>query len=81
MVKLEQRITNAEGSLKVMEYNMSRLKEDVDHAHTKIRANEATAASIAKAQNKALLAILLWIKDPQHGDIHQIDEAIKDIST
>ena len=44
------------------------------------RENENAFAETTKAQNKALLAILLWIKDPNHGDTKQIDEAIKGIS-
>ncbi len=78
--KVENRVIEIEKKLSVMEHNMERLKEDVDHAHSKIRENEANMGKITKAQNKALLAILLWIKDPQHEDNKRIDDAINEMS-
>ena len=80
MDRLTKRVDEVEKHLTKMDLQQNELKRDIDHAHDKIRENEATASKVAKAQNKALLAILLWIKDPEHGDMHQIDEAIKDIS-
>lgn len=77
---LEKRITEIEKHVTGIDYGMNELKRDVDHAHDKIRENEKNYMETSKAQNKALLAILLWIKDPEHGDMHQIDEAIKVIS-
>ena len=78
--KLESQIKECETRLTKMDYAMNELKRDVDHAHQKIRENEQSASKIAQVQNKALLAILLWIKDPQHGDAKQIDDAIQGIS-
>ncbi len=80
MAKMENRVLEIEKTLTVMEHNMGRLKEDVDHAHQKIRSNEERAERVAKAQSNALLAILLWIKDPDHEDRHRIDDAIKAIT-
>ena len=79
--KLEERIKKCEEHLTGIDYAMNDLKRDLDHAHQKIRENEQTASKIAQVQNKALLAILLWIKDPQHGDSKAIDDAIQGIST
>ena len=78
---VENRVKELEGHLMKTDYTITELKRDVDHAHEKIRENERNYMQTSKAQNKALLAILLWIKDPDHEDIHQIDEAIKEIST
>ena len=80
MERLENRITNIEKSITVTEHNMERLKEDVDHAHEKIRHNEQRTDQVARAQSNALLAILLWIKDPDHEDKRKIDDAIKAIT-
>ena len=80
MMKMENRVLEIEKALSVMEHNMERRKEDVDHAHQKIRTNEERAERVAKAQSNALLAILLWIKDPDHEDRHRIDDAIKAIT-
>lgn len=80
LAKVENRVIDIEKSLGVMEHTMERLKEDVDHAHEKIRANEARTDKVAKAQNGALLAILFWIKDPQHEDQRKIDDAIDEIT-
>ena len=80
MEKINSRLKDVENHLMKVDLAQNELKRDIDHAHEKIRENEKTSAAVAKAQNKALLAILLWIKDPQHGDAHEIDEAIKGIS-
>ena len=63
-----------------LKHTLTGALKDIDHAHDKIRKNENAFIETTKAQNKALLAILLWIKDPEHGDAKQIDEAIKGIS-
>lgn len=80
MDEIKSRITNVEDHLKGIDYGMNELKKDVDAAHEHIRRNENIVATNTKAQNKALLVILLWIKDPQHGDTKQIDDAIQTIS-
>lgn len=80
MVRLENRVLEIEKKLTIMDNNMERLKADVDHAHQKIRSNEERAERVAKAQSNALLAILMWIKDPDHEDRHRIDDAIKAIT-
>lgn len=80
MHNLEVRMKDIETRLTKMDFAMTNLKTDLDHAHDKIRENEQTYQQVTKAQNKALLAILLWIKDPEHGNTSQIDEAIRSIS-
>ena len=76
--KLDDRIKEIETHVTKMDYAMNGLKRDVDKAHEKIRETEANTS----AQNKALLAILIWIKSNSAGetDTHQIDDAIKAIS-
>ena len=78
--KLEARVKENEGHLTRVDYRMDELKKDIDHAHGKIRENEEHATGVTKAQNRALLAILMWIKDPQHEDSKQLDDAIKAIT-
>ena len=78
--KLEARVKNNEDHLTRLDYRMDEIKRDVDHAHEKIRENEKHATAVANAQNSALLAILMWIKDPNHEDSKQIDDAIKAIT-
>lgn len=76
--KLDDRVKEIEAHVTKMDYAMNELKRDVDKAHEKIRETEANTA----AQNKALLAILIWIKSNSAGetDTRQIDDAIKAIS-
>lgn len=77
---LETRVKNLEDGQMKRDFQMNEMKRDIDNAHNKIRENKLDYANNSKIQNKALLAILLWIKDPNHSDVHQIDEAIKEIS-
>lgn len=78
--KTNEHLSKLSEKVQVMEFKLTNMEHDLDRAHNKIRENENTFSETSKAQNKALLAILLWIKDPQHGDTKQIDEAIKGIS-
>lgn len=78
--KVKDSIHDLNDKVQLMEFKMENMAHDLDRAHDKIRENESTFIETTKAQNKALLAILLWIKDPNHGDAKQIDEAIKGIS-
>ena len=80
LLKLEARVKNLEDGVMKRDFQINELKRDVDNAHDKIRRNEQSYADVTRVQNKALLAILLWIKDPEHTEMKQIDEAIKDIS-
>ena len=76
MQKIESRVKNLEDHVMVTEFQMNEMKKDINNAHDKIRANEADT----KTQNKALLAILMWIRSTNEGDLKQIDEAIRLIS-
>lgn len=78
--KVKENLHELNDKFQLMEFKMENMAHDLDRAHDKIRENENAFAETTKAQNKALLAILLWIKDPNHGDTKQIDEAIKGIS-
>ena len=78
---VDTRLKEVEEHVIKMDFVMNQLKIDVDHAHQKIRENEKNYLETSKNQNKALLAILLWIKDQESGDTKQIDDAIKGIST
>lgn len=78
--KLRDTMSTLGERVQIVEFRISNMERDINRAHDKIRANEASFNETSKAQNKALLAILLWIKDPEHGDAKQIDDAIKGIS-
>ena len=80
IAKVEESIQELNDKVQRMGFKMETMAHDLDRAHDKIRKNESAFVETTKAQNKALLAILLWIKDPEHGDAKQIDEAIKGIS-
>jgi peptidoglycan hydrolase CwlO-like protein len=80
MTTLENRVKEIEKSNMKRDYQMTELKRDIDNAHNKIREAEESFSASTKSQNKALLAILLWIKDPEHSEAKQIDDAIKEIS-
>lgn len=78
-VSLEKRVKEVESKVEEHKYEMENIKRDVDEAHKKIRDNEADT----KAQNKALLAILIWIKSNSKpgDDMSQIDGAISAINS
>lgn len=77
LAQIDNRVKEIEKSNMKRDYQISELKRDVDIAHNKIRETQESYESIAKAQNKALLAILLWIKDPEHSEMKEIDDAIR----
>lgn len=77
---LEARVKNLEDGQMKRDFQINEIKRDVDSAHNKIRENQADYTSISKVQNKALMAILLCLKDPDHFDRKQLDDAIKELS-
>lgn len=77
---LEARVKNLEDGQMKRDFQMNEIKRDVDSAHTKIRETRQDNTETVKAQNKALLAILLCLKDPEHFDRKQLDDAIKELS-
>lgn len=74
--KVELRVKDLEDRIMKMDFYMNELKRDVDNAHEKIREN----AKDTKAQNQALLAVLMWIRSTNQGDMKQIDDAIRLLS-
>ena len=78
--ELRKEVNQNKTDLGRLVFRMEKAEADINHAHDKIRENEESTGKIAKAQSKALLAILLWIKDPQHEDMKRIDDAIREIS-
>ena len=77
--EVKQKVEDNKEKIDKLEYRLERAEDDINNAHTKIRENKEHSNKALKAQSNALLAILLWIKDPQHDDSRQIDEAIKEI--
>jgi peptidoglycan hydrolase CwlO-like protein len=74
--KIDERLKVLEEDVMKMNFRMDEMKRDVDNAQEKIRENEKNT----EAQNKALLAILMWIRQTNQGDMKQIDDAIRLIS-
>ena len=58
-----------------MRHEMIDMQKDIDRAFDKIRENKDEAERTAKAQNAALVQILLLLKDKE------IDKTIKDLSS
>ncbi len=74
--KIDERVKELEEHVMKTDFYMNELKRDVDNAHEKIREN----AKDTKAQNQALLAVLMWIRSTNQGDMKQIDDAIRLLS-
>lgn len=77
---LEARVKNLEDGQMKREFQINEIRRDVDSAHSKIRETRQEYNETVKAQNKALLAILLCLKDPDHFDRKQLDDAIQELS-
>lgn len=77
---LEDRVKNLEDGQMKRDFQINEIRRDVDSAHNKIRETKEDYAETVKAQNKALLAILLCLKDPDHFDREKLDDAIQQLS-
>lgn len=64
-----------------IEHEMTDVKKDLDHAFDKIRENREDAERTAKAQNAALVQILLLLKEPTNKNDAKIDETIKQLTS
>lgn len=61
--------------------DMEEMKRDLDCAFDKIRENKEETERTAKAQNAALVQILLLLKEPDKRNDQKIDETIKELSS
>jgi len=57
------------------------MQKDINHAFDKIRENREAAVRTAKAQNEALIQILLLLKEPDKRNDQKIDDTIKALSS
>lgn len=64
-----------------IEHEMENMKKDIDNAFTKIRENKEESEKTAKAQNAALIQILLLLKEPEKRNYQDIDRTIKELSS
>lgn len=64
-----------------IEHEMTDVKKDLNHAFDKIRENREDAERTAKAQNAALVQILLLLKEPTNKNDAEIDETIKQLTS
>lgn len=64
-----------------MKRDMDEMKRDLNSAFDKIRENKEETERTAKAQNAALVQILLLLKEPDKRNDQKIDETIKELSS
>lgn len=64
-----------------IKHEINDMQKDINHAFEKIRENKEDAERTAKAQNEALIQILLLLKEPNNRNDQKIDETIKALST
>lgn len=63
-----------------IQHDVTVMQKDINHAFDKIRENKDEAEKTAKAQNAALIQILLILKEPNNRNDKAIDETIKELS-
>ena len=78
---LKKDVKEIRGNMSELKYEVSGLKNDVDHAHQKIRENKDETDRIGKAQSEALVQILLLLRDPSERDNNKIDQVIRNLTT
>lgn len=64
-----------------IEHEVTDMKKDINHAFDKIRENREDAERTAKAQNAALVQILLLLKEPTKKNDKAIDDTIKELTS
>lgn len=64
-----------------IEHEVTDMKKDINHAFDKIRENREDAERTAKAQNAALVQILLLLKEPNKKNDKAIDDTIKELTS
>lgn len=64
-----------------IEHEVTDMQKDINHAFDRIRENKENAERTAKAQNAALIQILLLLKEPDKRNDQKIDETIKELSS
>lgn len=64
-----------------IEHEVTDMKKDINHAFDKIRENKEESERTAKAQNAALVQILLLLKEPTNKNDAKIDETIKQLTS
>lgn len=60
---------------------MNDMQKDLNNAFQRIRENKEESERTAKAQNAALIQILLLLKEPTNKNDKAIDETIKNLSS
>lgn len=64
-----------------IEHEVTDMKKDINHAFDKIRENKEESERTAKAQNAALVQILLLLKEPNKKNDKAIDDTIKELTS
>lgn len=67
--------------IKEIKRDMTDVKRDLNNAYDKIRENKEETERTAKAQNAALVQILLLLKEPNNRNDQKIDETIKQLTS
>lgn len=74
-------VTEQGRRIAVIERDMTDVKKDLNHAFDKIRENKEESERTAKAQNAALVQILLLLKEPNKKNDKAIDDTIKELTS
>jgi hypothetical protein len=64
-----------------IEHEVTDMKKDINNAFDKIRENKEESERTSKAQNAALVQILLLLKEPTNKNDAKIDETIKQLTS
>lgn len=79
--ELKRTVNVHSDEIKEIKHGMDDMKRDLNNAYDKIRENKEESERTAKAQNAALVQILLLLKNPNVKNDREIDETIKNLSS
>lgn len=79
--ELKRAVNEHSDEIKEIKHDVDDMKRDLNNAYEKIRENKEESERTAKAQNAALVQILLLLKNPNEKNDKEIDETIKNLSS
>lgn len=79
--QIKTTVTKQGSEITDIKHEIIDMQKDIDRAFDKIRENKDEAERTAKAQNAALVQILLLLKEPNNKNDKEIDKTIKDLSS
>lgn len=79
--QIRMTVTSQGAEITDIKHEINDMQKDINHAFDKIRENREDADRTAKAQNEALIQILLLLKEPNNRNDQKIDDTIKALSS